>query len=205
MKRILKRVALGLLVVLVVVLGAGGVFVATQASAFDASMDKVYDVPLPNVTRSTDEAVIARGKHLAESVAGCAIRDCHGIDLGGGRTVEAGPLMTFTGPNITSGGLGAAYSDAELARIIRHGIKKDGRSVRFMPAQDIAWLPEGDVVAIVSYVRTLPALDKPNGPVVMKTLGKVLDRRDQVVLDVARRIDHTKNEVVPAPAPTADY
>jgi hypothetical protein len=203
--KIVKKV-LKVLGVLVLIAAVGiGIFVYTQTSAFDASMDKVYDVPLPTVTRSEDPAVLARGKHLAEAVWPCAASKCHGSDLAGGETIAFGPLATLTGPNITGAGLGAAYNDAELARLVKHGIKKDGRSLRFMPTQDMSWIPDSDVVAIVSYLRTVPNVDKPNGPCVVKTLGKVLDRREQVELDVARRIDHAKNEAVPAPEPTANY
>jgi cytochrome c len=203
--RILKRV---LKVLGLVLLACGlilGVFVYLQCSKFDASMDKVYDVPLPNVTRSTDAAVIARGDHLVHSIAGCASDLCHGGDLAGGKPIEMGPVATMTGPNITPDSLGAAYSDGEFARLIKHGLKKDGRSVRFMPVQDIAWLPETDVVAIVSYLRTVKPGDRPNGLTVVKTLGKVLDRQEQLVMDVARHIDHGKTEPVPAPEPTAAY
>jgi hypothetical protein len=119
--------------------------------------------------------------------------------------MSMGPLGTFTGPNISQGGLGAAYSDGELARLIRHGIKKDGRSVRFMPSQDFSWLPDSDVVAIVSYLRTAPAVDRPNGPMECGTLAKVLDRREQIVIDVARKIDHAKLETAGPPEPNANY
>jgi hypothetical protein len=203
--RLLKRV---LKVIGLVLLAGGtilGIFVYVRCSQFDASMDKVYDVPLPNVTRSTDPAVLARGEHLVHSIAACSGDLCHGADLAGGKPILMGPVATLCAPNITPGNLGAAYSDGELARLIKHGIKKDGRSVRFMPAQDIAWLPEADVVAIVSYVRTVPPGDRPNGTTVIKTLGKVLDRQEQFVMDVARHIDHEKTEPVPAPEPTAAY
>lgn len=187
------------------VIAAFGVFVFVECSKFDASMARVYDVPLPALTRSTDAAVIARGEHLAHSIAGCALKDCHGDDLGGGESVVMGPLGTFTGPNITPDNLGAAYSDAELARLVKHGIKKDGRSVRFMPAQDIAWMPDADVVAVISYVRSVRPGDRANGVTAVGTLGKILDRQDEFVWDVARHIDHTKTESVPDPAPTATY
>lgn len=205
MRKVVKRVfqVLGV-VVLVAAIGLA-IFVKLQTSAFDASMEQVYGVPVPNVTRSTDPAVLARGKHLADSVTACTSKDCHGADVAGGNTIFMGPVATLTGPNITSAGLGSAYSDGELARLIKHGIKKDGRSVRFMPSVDFSWLPDDDVVAIVSYVRTLPAVEKSNGPVEVKTLGKILDRRGQAVMDIARRIDHTKNENPPRPEPTAEY
>jgi hypothetical protein len=203
--RILKRVLKVIGIVLAVVVLVGGIFVYVQCSAFDASMAKVYDVPAPNLSRSTDPAVIARGKHLVESVGGCASDLCHGQDLGGGRPIEMGPLGTLCGPNLTPDNLGAAYSDGEFARIIRHGIKKDGRTVRLMPAQDINWLPDSDVVAIVSYLRTIPPGDRPNGTTHIGVLGKVLDRQDKITIDVARRIDHTKRDEAPSPEPTARY
>jgi Cytochrome C oxidase, cbb3-type, subunit III len=203
--RIFFRVLKVIGIVLGVVVLVGGIFVYTQCSAFDASLAKVYDVPVQNLTRSTDPAVIARGKHLVESVGGCASALCHGQDLGGGKPIVMGPLGTVSGPNITPDALGAAYSDGEFARIIRHGIKKDGCSVRMMPSQDLTWLPDSDVVALVSYLRTVAPGDRPNGPVKIGVLGKVLDRQDKVILDVARRIDHTKKEDAPAPEPTARY
>jgi hypothetical protein len=154
---------------------------------------------------SKDPAVLARGKHLTHSVMPCATRDCHGTDFGGGETVVMGPLGTLTGPNITPAGLGAAYSDGELFRLLRHGIKKNGRSLRFMPVQDTNWLADDDIVAMVSYLRTVPAVEKPNGPLEIGTVGKVLDRRGLIPLDVARHIDHSHVEIAPPPTPTAEY
>jgi hypothetical protein len=201
-KRVLKVAAL----VVVVVLGGGGIYACVECSKFDSSMAKVYDVPVPNVTRSTEPAVIARGDHLVHSIAGCAVAACHGQDLAGSdKPTEMGPLGTFCGPNITGANLGAAYTDGELARLVEHGIRKDGTSVRFMPVQDIAWLPDSDVLAIVSYLRTVPNVDRPNGATTIGTLGKVLDRNDQFIWDVARRIDHAKMETPPAPEPTRAY
>jgi cytochrome c5 len=201
----IKRVFLGVSVTLAIAATAVGVFAGVESSAYEASLDKVYDVPLPEVARSTDPAVVARGKHVVEAIAGCTSASCHGPDLGGGRTQEMGPLGKFTGPNISSGSLGAAYSDGELARLIQHGVKRDGRSVRFMPVQDFRWLPDDDVAAAVSYMRSLPAVDRPNGPVAFTTLAKVLDRRDVVVIDVARRIDHAASEAPPPPSASAAY
>src|SRR5688572_8014723 len=106
-KRVLKWIAI---VAVVVLVGVGG-FVAYNAWAFGKSMAKVYDVPPPTVTRSADPAVIARGKHVVESIGGCASGDCHGADLAGGKPIVMGPLGTITAPNITPGGHGGEYSD----------------------------------------------------------------------------------------------
>jgi mono/diheme cytochrome c family protein len=199
--RIAKRVGLAVLALAV----AGAAWVGCQISQFNASIDKVYDVPLPAITRSTDPFVIARGKHMVESVGACATSHCHGADLGGGDPIVLGPLGTLVGPNITMGNLGLAYSDAEFARVIRHGLKKDGRTLRFMPAQDFAWLPDSDLTAIVSYLRVVPPVDRACQATVIGPLGKVLDRRDKFIMDVARRIDHDKLEAAPPPAPNAAY
>lgn len=205
MKRWLKRVGAGL-GGLVLLLGVGGGAYATmKSSAYEKSMSKVYDVPLPAVARSTDPAVIARGKHLVEATAGCVSADCHGADLSGGKPLAMGPVGTITGPNVTPSGVAGAYSDGELARVIRNGIKKDGRSVRFMPSQDFSWLSDGDLSAIVSYLRTVPPVQRENGVIEIGLLGKVLDQRGEFVIDVARRIDHAKKEAAGPPEPTAAY
>jgi hypothetical protein len=116
-----------------------------------------------------------------------------------------GPVATLTGPNVTPHGIALAYSDGQLARLLRDGVKLDGRSLRFMPVQDFGWLPDADVLAMVSYLRTVPPVDRPNGEVVVKTLGKILDRREKLVMDVARHIDHDRHDLAPPRAPTAEY
>jgi hypothetical protein len=203
--RIVKQVLKVVGLVLVLVLGTGASYVGWQVHAFNASLERVYDVPVPTITLSTDPAVLARGKHVAEAVMPCAIADCHGPDFAGGKSLDLGPLGVLTGPNITTAGLGAAYSDGEIARLLRHGIKKDGRTIRFMPVQESSWLPDSDVVAIISYLRSMPPVDKANGPVDLRPMAKVLDRRDAFVIDVARRIPHDHIELAPSPTPTVEY
>jgi cytochrome c553 len=180
-----------------------GIYVYVQVAAYDASIDKVYAVAPLALARSTSPDAIARGKHLTESLGGCAMADCHGSDFGGGHVTNAGPIGTMVSPNIAM--ILPAYSDGELARIIRHGIKKDGRTVRFMASNEFNWLSDADVVAIVSYLRTLPAVDRTTGSTQIGVLGKVLDRRGLIPIDVARRIDHEHIEVGPLPSATAEY
>jgi hypothetical protein len=201
LKRALK--VLSLLVVLVAATAAA--FVCWRCAQYDASMAKVYEVAVPNVTRSMDAAVIVRGDHLVHSIAGCAADGCHGADLGGGKPIAMGPLGTLAGANITPDNVAAAYSDGELARLITKGIKRDGRSVRFMPVQDIDWLPDSDVAAIVSYLRTVGPSDRPNGTTTIGWVGKVLDRQGKIVFDVARKVAQGSPDRAPAPEPTAAY
>src|SRR5271170_5038212 len=103
-KRVLKWVGAAILLSILVL----GAFVYVECSRFDASMDRVYDVPPAGATRSAEPTIVARGDHLAHSIAGCALNACHGNDLGGGTPVVMGPLGTFAGPNITPDAVGAA-------------------------------------------------------------------------------------------------
>jgi hypothetical protein len=61
---------MGVAVASVVAAGAG--YVDCTVASFNASVDKVYDVPLPAIVRSAETAAIARGKHIVESLGGCA-------------------------------------------------------------------------------------------------------------------------------------
>lgn len=201
LKRVLKVVG-GVLVL--GVLGASG-FAYANVSRFDASMERVYDVPAPDLRASTDAASLLRGKHLVESIGACSASNCHGADLGGGTPIVMGPVGTMAAPNVTPHGLAVAYTDGELARLLRFGIKKDGRSVRFMPVQDFDWMSDADLTAIVSYLRSVPPVDRPNGGTSLGVLGKVLDRQGKFVLDVARRIQERPREPAPPPAATPEY
>ena len=203
--RWLKRIGLGVLGLVVVVGGGGGAYAYTLVSAFDESMEKEYDVAPLDITASKDPEVIARGKHLAESLAGCTLPECHGTDLGGGKVTDVGPLGTISSPNITPGSIASAYTDGELGRLIIHGIRKNGRSIRMMPVTDWNWLPKADVAAIVSYVRSVPTVDRANPEMVVGTVGKILDRRGEFPLDIARIVKHDALDTAPAPEPTAAY
>jgi hypothetical protein len=74
-----------------------------------------------------------------------------------------------------------------------------------MPSNEMNWLPDSDIIAVISYLDTLPPVTKPNGPLELGALAKVLDRFDMIALDVARTIPHERVEIAPPPSPTPDY
>lgn len=198
-----KKTALklgGLLLVVIVGLLA---FVLPKVSAFDASVAKVYDLPAPDITARLEPDTLRRGKHLAESLGGCA--ECHGKDMGGKAGTDIGENSRVFAANLTpgKGGVGAKYTDGELARAIRDGIKADGTTVLVMPSHDFRWWPRDDLEAVVSYVRARPPVDNEVPPPEIGVLGKVLDRMDKTILDVARRIDHDSAPLKESLEPTA--
>lgn len=127
-----------------------------------------YDAPYPDITASTDTAIINRGRHLVISGAHCI--NCHStknadsiINLGqevaltGGRDFDL-PVGNVYSANITPDpvtGIGR-YSDAEIVRSLRYGVHPDGTAVfDFMPFHNTS---DEDMTAIISYLRAQPAV-----------------------------------------------
>jgi mono/diheme cytochrome c family protein len=110
---------------------------------------------------------IKRGFYLA-SLAHCML--CHTPSVSGrpdysgshgkGGVVFRGPFGEARSSNITShktAGLGD-WTDAEIARAIKHGLSRDGRRLNVMP-RNYARLTDDDVDALVAWLRTIPPLD----------------------------------------------
>ncbi len=119
-------------------------------------------------SRNQDEAaLLARGTYLMQGVVACG--NCHtprgsdalpveGMTLAGGFVIEE-PVFTAYAPNITQDeetGIGA-WSDAEIIRAIREGIRPDGTVIGPpMPIPSYRGMSDNDVRAIVAYLRTVP-------------------------------------------------
>ncbi len=163
MNRALQRVLLGagLLAAVLLLIGAGAVVYAM------IRYDRSWEIALPSTVASSDPAVIARGEYLVHGPAHCS--DCHAppsardelfggaiVALTGG-TEEATWLGTWVAPNLTSDtltGIGK-LSDGQIARNLRTGVDRDGQVA--LPFKDaFADMAEADLVAILSYLRTLP-------------------------------------------------
>jgi mono/diheme cytochrome c family protein len=113
-------------------------------------LDARHAIPAPPLDVPVDWAVAADGKRLAH-VDGCFA--CHGKALTGG-TVFAGPFGTrLTAPNLTR--IAGHLSDTQLAAAIRYGIKPDGTTMVAMPSGKFLKSSDGDIAAILAYLRTL--------------------------------------------------
>jgi mono/diheme cytochrome c family protein len=109
--------------------------------------------------------------------------------------------------NLTSGkgGVLANYTDAQLARAIRHGVKPDGTPTLFMPAQEFNHFTDDDVAALVAYIRSLPPVDNVLPPTKLKMLARVLYVTKKLDLVPAELIDHTRKPVPIVPGVTREY
>lgn len=192
------RIAGGLLTLVVVALAA-------VYGASEVRIRKTYDVPATPLTVEASAALTDDGRHLAVT-RGCV--DCHGENLGGKAFLDEAPLARLWAPNLTRGEGGAAgtYSDAELARAIRHGVRRDGKSLLFMPVQDFNGMSDADVAAIIAYLRSVPAVDGAMPASSVGPVGRALYLTGAFPLLPAELVDHGA-ERAPAPerGPTAEY
>ena len=134
-------------------------------------IDGRYEVALEPVAIPTDAAAIAEGRRLASIY--CA--HCHQEDFGGGKLVEM-PLATVDARNLTPGrgSATASYTDADWARVLRHGIRPDGRSLAIMPSDAFARLSDADFGALVAFFRSVPPVDRETRERTFTVLGKIL-------------------------------
>lgn len=176
MKKFLKVLKWIVLVVVIVI----GVFLAYAL----LRSQETFDAPYPEITASTDSTIIARGKYLVYGPAHCAY--CH-APANEFKRVEAGEVVPLSGgytfalpvgnvytPNITSDeatGIGS-FTDGELARTLRYGVKRNGHALLdFMPFYDIS---DYDLTAIISYLRTEPAVNNPVPQNEWNLMGKIV-------------------------------
>lgn len=176
MKKWLRRAGMALGALTALVLLAVGAAYAVSGR----NMARVYTVAARDVPVPSDSAGVARGRHFARAIAKCV--ECHGDDMGGKVLIDDPGIGRFAPPNLTTGrgGIGARLAPADWERAVRHGVGRDGRSLRFMASEDYVTMSDADLGAIIGWARQLPPVDRevPSmrvGPVirVMNALGKL--------------------------------
>jgi cytochrome c553 len=165
-KRILKwaGVGAGSLVALVAV-ATISIYVFSQRE-----IDRQYeDVPLANITVPHDAESIAKGKHLA-TLYGC-FNSCHGDRMQGAKLYDEPGLARINAPNLTH--IVREYTDAQLERLIRHGVKRDGTSTWLMPSPMFAHMSDEDLGNVIAFMRSAPVVEGPMREVTIRYLGRI--------------------------------
>lgn len=161
MKRFLKWTAIGLgslvAIALVLVLGLS-----------EYQLRRTYDIALTPIAVPTDSAGIERGRHIALT-RGCD--GCHGQNLEGSVMFDDPKIARIVAPNVTK--IVREYSDAELARAIRHGVRKNGTSVAVMPSSMFYHLSDADLGALIAYLRSVPPAESDLPRHSMRLLARV--------------------------------
>ena len=144
MKRFLKWTAVSIL----------GIFVVAALAITGLSeyrLRQKFDIPATPVAVLADSAALVRGRHLYET-RGC--EGCHGPGAAGQVFFDEPMLARLVAPNVPE--RIRSYSDPELARLLRHGVRPNGRGVAVMPSSMFYNLDDGDLGALIGYLRTLP-------------------------------------------------
>jgi cytochrome c553 len=110
-------------------------------------LNKSYDVPLVAFDAASFNISVREGERRARSLM---CMDCH--HEAGQVLFKADGVGTLVAPNLTR--LVPTYTDSELERLIRKGIKKDGTAVIAMPAKTYAYLADEDLAAIITWMRS---------------------------------------------------
>lgn len=155
-----------------VVVGVVAVALAAFAWLYLAServLARTYTATDPvSLTIPGEASEVAQGYRIAQ-LAGCL--HCHGDNLTGGVVDDIPNFVRLVAPNIST--LLPAYSDAQLATMLRKGVKPDGHSVLFMPSEMFRHLGDADLARLIAWLRTMPAI--PEG-VEEKTQIRIIGR-----------------------------
>lgn len=108
-----------------------------------------YYVPLTALRVAPSPTLVAEGERRAH-MFGCT--GCH--HAAGHVLFEAPGVGRLVAPNLTR--MAPLYSDEELVRLIRHGVKRDGTSAIAMPAAAFSGLSDEDIATIISWLRSQP-------------------------------------------------
>jgi len=162
MKRILKWTAItvvSIVAVLLIVIYAGSEYRLRQK----------FDIAATPIAVPTDSAGLERGRHVFQT-RGC--EGCHAEGLKGSVFFDQPMLARLVAPNVVRAIKG--YSDPELARLLRHGVRPNGRGVAVMPSSMLYHLDDADLGALIAYLRTLP--DKRGSDTLPATSLRLLAR-----------------------------
>jgi len=165
MRRILKWLGLGVGALVVLALGAAAYIYLVS----EQMIRKTYDLPLSSIAFPTDSLVPTEGQRLA-TVRGC-YNGCHGERLDGGVVVDQPLLARVVAPNLTQ--VVAQYTDAELERVIRHGVRRNGRSTLGMPSSMFYHLSDQDLGAIIAFLRSAPVTEGPAAEIRLGPLARL--------------------------------
>jgi mono/diheme cytochrome c family protein len=215
----------GALVVLLIVLATGTYLWASSttsrilARTYDTH---VVDFPIPYPLEEQEilalglseeasaqlamERAIERGRHLVEARYACG--ECHGADYGGGTMIDAFPIGTLLGPNLTQGAGSRTlrYRPADWDRIVRHGILPDGRAAA-MPSEDFRLMSDQELSDVIAYIRSKPPVDRTMAPPKLGPLGKFLVARGEIKLSATLIEEHDTPHAAfpPAEEPSVEF
>lgn len=171
-----------------------------ESDGADEAVIEAPEIELPDFDAIALQQAIERGSYLVRARYACV--ECHGEDFGGGVMVEDPLLGDFYGPNLTSGqgGVTASYSVADWDRIIRHGVKANGKPA-VMPSIDFFSMSDQELSDVIAFARSRPPVDRTMPQVLLRPFGQMLVATQGFPLSSDRHSDHLAEHLVSPPNP----
>ena len=135
----------------------------------ERTLGQTWPVQKVTLTLPTDPAAIDEGRRLA-TIRGC-VNACHGKSGEGTVMLEKPGVGRIVAPSIPAAF--RRYDDGQVAALIRHGVRPDGRGVLIMPSEQYGALNDDDLARIVAFVKTLPQQPGPDMQTTIGPLGRV--------------------------------
>jgi len=154
-----------------------------------------YNVALVNVTIPRDSISMAAGKKIALT-RGCY--GCHNNSLSGEVYPywETGMIAANISKKIPQ------YSDNELFRLFKHGIKKDGTGLWSMPVGMFVNLSEKDICKLIGFLRSVPAVENKLPTTAFSFKGRIKIITGEIISEVsmarqaAIKFDYPENPTI---------
>jgi cytochrome c553 len=167
MRKLVKWLGFVVAGVLVIAL-IGAAYIYFQS---ERVLDRQYaDTDKAALAIPTDPVGIEEGRRIAQ-LAGCM--HCHGDNLAGTVVDDIPKLVRLVAPNIST--LLPNYSDAQIATVLRKGVKPGGKSVLFMPSEMFRHLSDQDLARVIAFLRTKPAvIDGVTEKTQLRPIGRLI-------------------------------
>jgi cytochrome c2 len=165
-----------------------GVVVITVAGiclwVIESRARRTFSAPYPAIKATSDAASVELGRYLVYGPAACAY--CH-VPRERWTELATGSQLPLSGNHVFRLSFGELYSsnltsdadtgvgrrtDGELARILRYGVRADGRAA--IPLMEYQNLSDQDLTAIISFLRTQPSVRSAVPAHELTMLGKVI-------------------------------
>ena len=152
MRSLAKWAARGLLVLLALaVLALGGIYAGSEWI-----LRRHHAVPVDTALRLPPSSDDVEARRQA-AIIGC-YEGCHGKTGQGLTMVEPG-IHRLTAPSLTE--VLPTYTDGELVRLLRYGVRRDGTTALLMPADTFYPMSDEHIGQIVSFLRRQPVVSGP--------------------------------------------
>ncbi len=169
-------------------------------AASEYQFRRTYSAPQVALAIPHDPVSIAAGQFIA-TTRGCD--GCHAGQLRG-QVLDDDPWFgRLVAPNISQ--IIPHYSNVQLARLLRYGVRPDGTSVIIMPSSMFYNLTDKDLADLIAFLRTVPPVVSTLPPMQIRILGRWLFLSGKINFEAAVIEKLGPRMSVVESAPTAAY